>query len=339
MEFNNVNLEKGYKKTKRKVILGILCLAASLLFLVLAFVKLANASNNVEEFNQILFEKNRDDRIAYLDVNGYAYLGTESDYKHFFLTINNANYYNIISLYEHEYDEILDELDALPENECLRLYGYTRPVTSELKEYAIEEINAIFEDDTLNSANFEDYIGAYYLEGTKNNKVSGLGAIFQVSLDQLLIAALALIFGLIILIPSLKAKESFGDSIVAAWPNRTEYENELNDPSTIWIEGLKTYLTDIHLISIGDELNIYDYQDIVLAYPTRYSYNGVPSYNVLTIGDKTGQIKEISKGKIQTENLHSQVLDTIAEKNPNCVIGYSLENLQQYHLTYNTKKK
>lgn len=44
--------------------------------------------------------------------------------------------------------------------------GYAMPIEEELKDIAIEEFNLLWNDEVLNEENFEEYLGAYYLDTT-----------------------------------------------------------------------------------------------------------------------------------------------------------------------------
>ena len=340
MEFNHKVFDKAYKKTKQRKILGAIFLGLCAVLLVLSFLNYINRKNNIKDINGIIvFEDAETDRIAYVDGYRYAYLGSEGDNVHYYLTLDANNYYNIICMKGKNDEYITKEFNATPDEESYRIYGYTKSVPTELRDYAIPVINEILEEDNyITLLNFNDYIGEIYLDVASKNNASGISAYWNVSYLYVIFSVIAGLVGLVTLLTAKKDQSSFEEKAMNTWETKDDFWEEMQAPDTVYLENVKTYLTDKHLMYVASNLTVKEYDDIGIAYVTKHTYNGIPDSNTITIGTTIGEMFDVAqgattlKGKRQkTEESHETILKTIYEKNPNCIIGYSQNNLNAYH--------
>lgn len=68
--------------------------------------------------------------------------------------------------YQDIYDFTFDDKDLSEAPGLATVYGYSEEISDELRDYTIEYFNYFMDTDLLNTSNFEDYIGSYYLDTT-----------------------------------------------------------------------------------------------------------------------------------------------------------------------------
>ncbi len=96
--------------------------------------------------------------------------------------------------YQDIYDFTFDDRDLSEAPGLATVYGYSEEISDELRDYTIEYFNYFMDTDLLNTSNFEDYIGSYYLDTTAVPARDNGDAI-----GMLAAAAVLLVFAVLIL--------------------------------------------------------------------------------------------------------------------------------------------
>ncbi len=79
------------------------------------------------------------------------------------------------AIYEYTFSDV-DTAPVIGE-----IQGYVMPIDEELKKIAIEEFNYLWDEEIINTGNFEEYFGSYYLDSTYipgTDEESPIGGIF-----------------------------------------------------------------------------------------------------------------------------------------------------------------
>ena len=338
MEFNNKQFDKAFKKNNAGKIISSIIVVLGIISLLFGVVRYVNEKNNIRSMNELISTEKGDGHLAYVDLMTISYLASlEDDSTHYYLVGDEENRLYILQFADAEVDPFFDRLNAIPETDSYRVYGYTGGISKELKEFAIPEINTIFEEEFLDEATFEEYIGDILLVAAKDNKISFFSGLMETGGSFIMLGLFAAIVGGIWLLSANKANNSFTKGAMETWKDKDEFWAEINEPSTIWLENVKTYLTDKHIICLDTYLNIVDYNDLDFVYPTRHLYNGAPTTCNLTVYKKDGKQVNLANGKINnkkwtaaTEEAHNVIMNKIMEKNPECLLGYNDYNLTRY---------
>lgn len=88
----------------------------------------------------------------------------------FYIAIDSEWNMSVVCMYDDavaQYQPYIDWLysdsyEGAPEETMV--VGYAQPYGSELKQLVVESYQELFEDDTINFSNFEDYFGEYYIQ-------------------------------------------------------------------------------------------------------------------------------------------------------------------------------
>ena len=335
--FNNADIERQYKKASRSMIIGLIGLIVALALLAVSVGRTVYNVSKAEHLNDAIVAYYNDgelkkDRIAYLDTTGFYQVASYGDDLGYYIAYDD-DYYYIISIKEKDWDYFADQFD---DSEWVRLWGYTREIPEELKEYAIESLNEDYPDANLSVYGFDDIFGMLMLETGRDSSVKGLGGFFNLNGLLLGVAFLAGLFGLIYFLLGRSSKKSFkvlGDDQFGESPIMAE----INAPEAKWYEGAKTYLTDNYLVSMRDGVNAVKYSDIFWMYVTNHRTNGIADYNFINIVTKDGKMVTTcnsptfgKKRREATEILHNDIMQALKEKNSDILVGYTAENVEAF---------
>lgn len=112
--------------------------------------------------------------FEYSDTQG-LYFVFDADMSAYIVCMDNSRL-------ENEFNEIYEYTfsDSAQIPEAGMVEGYAMPIEEELKAIAIEEFNALWNDDVLTEENFEDYLGTFYLDTTYKPGAEGEGPLSAV---------------------------------------------------------------------------------------------------------------------------------------------------------------
>ena len=336
MEFNNKQFDKQFAKNNRTSLYGLILIILALFIFIYGIIKYNIARSNPSSLNRVIVEEKGSDQIAYLDVLYMDYIATETDVLHYYFVSDEDNLSYLLGIYEKDFEWYSDEFSRYSTDEAIRVVGYTRPISNELKEFAIDAINDLYDEKWLTSENFENYVGNVYLEAAKKNNITLLEGFYKISSLPIMGSIITFIVGLFLRIFGKKGNKSYKEAAMNTWETKDDFWDEINDPSTIWLENVKTYLTDKHIIFMDSHLSILDYEDIEIVYPTEHYVNHSPDNITLTIGTNMNTKYDICRGSMRrkkidaTKESHRKIIEKIIEKKPSCLVGYNQANLDAY---------
>ena len=93
--------------------------------------------------------------------------------------------------FQANYDYTYTDMETVPELGYVE--GYAVEIDEEIREYAMESFNLLVDEEVIDETNFEDYLGAYYLDTTiepaaENNNVSTAVVMIIVGVILLVVA-------------------------------------------------------------------------------------------------------------------------------------------------------
>ncbi|MBR0418990.1 MAG: hypothetical protein IJI66_07455 [Erysipelotrichaceae bacterium] len=323
-------LEKEYGKNKKGMILGIVLLSLASLLLIVALVKTISAKNNAIHLNDaiIMEEGRKENRLSYLDTIGFYQFASYGDDLGYYIAYDDEFMY-IITIKEKDFDYFADKFD---DSDVVRIWGYTKAIPSDAIPYAIDAVNEDMGEQLVTTSNFEDMLGDVMLEAHRDSSINVFSMLFSIAPIELLIAALCLIFGLILFFVDRANHRSYEQYL-----HDEELKAELESEDTRVFENMKLALTDNHVVSFNGALKVLDYSDIFWAYLTKHRTNGIADYNFLNLCTRDG--KQIicgngntfgKKNRTATASNHDEILSIIKEKNPDVLLGYDQENINAY---------
>jgi hypothetical protein len=108
----------------------------------------------------------------------------------YIVCMSNQQFENCQDIYDFTFSD--ESWDASPGYTAL--YGYPMKIDKDLRDMAIEYFNYFYDEDVLNTENFSDYVGDYYLDATYQPKGANDGVILTVLTVIFGAAALLLFF-------------------------------------------------------------------------------------------------------------------------------------------------
>ena len=332
--FNNAHIQKEYRKTTTRIIIGAILLTAALALLLTSVIRTLQFNRNAEHLNDLIIsnDENRKDRIAYLDTVGFYQVATYGDDLGYYIAYDDEFYY-IISIKEKDWDYFAEQFDDKDE---IRLWGYTREIPVELKSYAIDSLNEDYPDAHVSITDFEDIFGDLLLSAGKEASVRGLGGWYELNAPFIFGSLPLALFGIILLLTGLNSRKSFAVLKDDAFGGNAIID-EINDPETVSYDNDTLFLTRNHLVSTKESVHAIDYQDIFWMYVTSHRTNGIHDYDFLNIITKDG--KTIScfnsptlgkKKREETKDVHIELMEALSQRNPDIRIGYVQENIEAF---------
>lgn len=320
--FTNEKFLKQSKKISKSLWWWAICLLAAFA-LVLWGYEASTKESDIEPLNDIIISNASDktNKEAYIDVEDIPYLFAEYD--------NRSEKYYIVLDDQYMYIAFMGLSDfsklnheSIYENP-IRVTGVTKGITKDVRDLALEYYNETREneEDKLGVADFENYFGDVYLDMTVVPSKSGdtqyaFAAIFGV------IAIIGfLISGIYIFVYHHKIKKLDDETA-------KRLDDAMNDKNSFFYERANLFLTPNYIIQIAGGLSYIDYQDMIWVYRYELRQNGIKTQQSIRVMTKDGKIHNICNVDALTKKsnaVYDEILETIASKKENLIIGYSKE--------------
>lgn len=314
----------GIKSTK--LIIGIAIIIIALALEAVVYFSMNNRVNNASP----LVNAKDSVKYSYVDVSlmtdyfatyedeyskGYIYFVWDDKYMYLAL-INSKNLKKLDKVLEYSYDNKLEKPDSV------RIYGETKEISSDLKRIAISSYNKMFDKEFLNSDNFSQYLGFYYMDTTSTPMGSFLG-------ESIFIAIFGVVGASMIIKYFSDSKRSKG--------NLEKYSMDIDkitseiDNDSIYFKDGKIYLTKSYIISMLNGLEIYKYSEIRWLYPYEYRYNGAVTNKSVFIVTKDGKVHTIAQFKASKKKIikFNELYENLVNKTPDAMHGYTTENIEK----------
>ncbi|MBQ6479409.1 MAG: hypothetical protein IJI44_08635 [Erysipelotrichaceae bacterium] len=332
----NEIINREYKKSTAKIIIGAVLCALAALLLILGTARFETLKKNAIHLNDVIIrDTDKTGQIAYADIEGYMQFASYGEDLGYYIAWDEDLFY-IISIKEKDYDYFADKFEG--DAASYRFWGYTDKIPTEAKSYAISAFNEEIGEEYVNYDNFDEVFGDVYLKAEKESKVRGIGGFFEVSALYAIGTAFAAIIGLTLLLTGLQDKKSFESLKDSSGLDNNTILSQINSGGAKWYDKLRVYLTDDYLVSVRNGISAVRYSDIFWAYVTRHSTNGISDYNYLNIITKDGKKIICGNGNTfgkkhseATTHDHDEILSAIQEKNESVRFGYDQENLKAFN--------
>lgn len=233
------------------------------------------------------------------------------------LSQNDLNRLEQIKEYTYSDDDTL----SMPAP--VQIFGRTQEITPDLKKIAIESYNEIYDEQTVNESNFENYLGTVYL----NTKLPPRDNSTEMSVE-----VISFLFAVSFLSKYIRCRTKTEKALKEYISNGTlDYiYNQLNDVDTIeYIKG-RLYLTKDYIIDISDGLSIIKYDDIAWIYPCRITQYGMTKNTYIEVVKHDKQKIKISEFKgsktKKKEEIFTKIYRDICGRLPNALKGYTDAN-------------
>ncbi|MFT4105879.1 MAG: hypothetical protein QM657_08960 [Lacrimispora sp.] len=172
--------------------------------------------------------------------------------------------------------------DSKEEPEPVSFYGIAAPIEENIRKYAIESYNEMWEEDLVTEDNFSDYFGEYYLDTTRKpeSPVSKNVSLLFLWSAMLALAATAYLAAKLT-DPRLKKSRA----TLKAWTEEKLLfvDRQLAQPGTSAYEKEKLYLTQDYIVTNAEGFEILPYQSIERIFHT------VAGPNMRLMAESSGQ--------------------------------------------------
>lgn len=328
MRFTNKNVISCRNKCLITIIVGVLFIVLTCMFIGLSIKQDDSDNDNIKYLNDIIENTNEEaGQKTYLNVekitSAFAVYDDKTDAYYYAF---DGQYYYILYLKESKYLE-LSGMD-LSDNPY-RLEGIARNIPDDVKNIAIEDWNSDLADDEepLTDLNFYKYFGNVYLDQTA--VYSETASMYNV------LAFFTGIIGLVVSIIGIVNFAKFSSNVKRFDGNEIDsIESEMADSESFFYKGIKLYLTRNYIIMLNGQFKVYKYSDVLWMYPFEQRYNGVRTNRAIKIFTKDGKTSMLCSIGVVTKAqkaIYDEVWNTIIDKNPNIVLGYTSENIQHFN--------
>lgn len=249
----------------------VFCMAAACLIGGLALKSSADRKSGAEA---VLFDEYGSPNVySQLNAQGilYEFASDFKKTKHFYFVMGDDFAPYIVQIHGDLSPELTALQDYMYSEEVtetpdpVAIYGMSAYIQEDVRDFAIEAYNLMFDEEIVNEENFQDYFGEYYLDTTKAPTAPVPEAVSFLFLASLLLALAAVWFCIY-----KTGKTKAARKTLAAWPEEKLLlvDSQLNQPSTASYEKEKLYLTRDYIVSDAEGLAILPYLSVTRIYHT-----------------------------------------------------------------------
>lgn len=322
---SNELIKKEFKKTKNNLIIGIVFLILSVLCTVLTIYENKRVPKNTISLHEAIETTSNYNLKSHVVVkeisNKITTIGGNSD--KILTMVSDDEYMYLICVDKETFDELFNKEDLY--DNPITLYGTTKS-NSTVKSTTIRWFNSYMEenDQKLSSTDFDNYLGNIYLDTTEISNMSTVLVVIN-----LICGLCAFSFLLVYIIWATKTNSVFkkiDDEELA------KIEKDLEGKDTFHYERARLILSKNYLLSFGGNILIMKIKDIYWLYEHRLRQNGITTQKSLFVLNKEGKTKSIMNVDGVTKKstaVLEEVMETLAKRNEDMLIGYSKENQEK----------
>lgn len=324
-------LKKLLRKKNRPYywVLGI-AFVITMTCIAISFVLFVKDEPEAVHFDEAIIE-NKEGQWSYLNVEyvsdyfaTYELDNTIQDYYYF---VWEGDYIYIANLdadtLNHELGDIYFNNDDNQEVTPATIYGISTKINPELKKIAMETLNEWYGEGTVTNENFNDIVGSVLI-----NVKETPNTISEVPLVIGLIAFIIfIIFVNVVTIFEIMTKRTIKHT---STEDLEAIEDYIANDRGLHIEGTGIYLTDKYVVSVANSLQLYQYPDIYWVYLYRVRYYGATTSISIKLGDQRRKIHTIGESSRKYEDAMVELLNEIARRSPNALVGYTKENKKAF---------
>ena len=328
MKFTNKNVIDSRNRNLFFIAFGVLFIILTFVLIGLSIKQDNKDTSNIKYLNDVIENSNEEQgQKVYLNISAisasFAGYDDKTDAYYF---VYDGQYYYIVYLKESEYLKISD-MDL--SNNPYRVEGIARNIGDDVKNIAIEQWNSdLYEDeDPITDSSFYNYFGDVYLDQTSiYSETTSMYNVF---------AFFTGIIGLVLAIVGVVNHLKFSSNVKKFDGQEIDsIEAEMSDNDSFYYKNIKLYLTRNYIIMLNGQFKIYKYSDILWMYPFEQRYNGIrtnKAIKIFTRDGKTSMVASVAYATKTQKAIYDEVWNTIIEKNPNIVLGYTGENIKHFN--------
>lgn len=331
----NEKLKKEFRKVNNNLIIALVCLVLGFVCIGIGFYAEDRTPKDTTHINKIIDSNTEKREDIKVNVNVamkpvlFAKMNNNSN-KKFYISVDENNYFYIISLTESQYDDIVTK-DL--EKEPITIYGKTKIISSDIKKLAKSYYNKAMKDpkdQITTEEQFFNVFGDIYLDSTNENISSTI---------LIVIGAFCMLMWTIFIIAFIIMKIRLNSTFKKIDDEELrKIEEEIDDKDAFHYEKAHLILTKNYIISFLSGFRALKYEDIIWLYEYRLRQYGMTTQKSIMVMDKTGKVKPIitldgvtKKSKL----VFDEIADTILSKNNKILIGYNKENKKRIKEEYN----
>lgn len=329
----NENVLKEQKGITKKIVIWLFIIFASIGLFILGDYLNEKEKSKAQNLETIIMSKDesKESLHTYIEVKKNPYkFAVSNDTTDAYYLLTDGNYLYIAYMSIDDYNKVNDENDY---DGKIKIEGITGIPSSDVKNLAIETYNELFEAE-LTTADYESYFGDVYIDMTKE---------YSSSSDVInVIGFITLIVGIICLIINIAKKISYSKNIKKLSRVELKHINdELNDPKSFYYNYAKVYLTENYIVSISLPFCVIKYADILWMYKHVQRTNGIKTNEAIILKDMFNKSYSVASMSLSTKAKTEQfeeIMNTISQKNPNILVGYTKENINEYKTKMKRRK-
>jgi len=313
-------IRASLKKIRVFLIFGFFFLAVAIGLGAWAYM-LSMEQSDAINLNSLIIDKVKESKFAKVEVASvpYAFAEYDNTTEKYYFVFDQEDLMYVVYLPRDVYYKLDNE--TILENPMV-IEGMTKPIPEDIRKLAIEVYNEANEEEFLTDENFENYLGSIYLDVTEkpNNNTA-----------QLIFAIVSGVFSLLFIFLSffmrIRSKKVVRKFSEEEWK---KIESELESSETISYKSLNLHFTENYIVVLSSGIDIFSYKDILWIYPFIQRINGIKasqSLMVLTNDAKTHRIAEIDIITKKKKEVYEEIWNTIINRNPNMLTGYTKENI------------
>lgn len=339
------------KLTLKNNILNLIIFAICICLIIISIISVQYYRNNetevvlddAEYYGDIISNNEEEEgKSAYIEIKeepSLVAIETIDQYTNeYYVVYDENNYMYIVQLKKSTYNTICDEYNKNPDDFSYLIMGRLASVPYELEKIIIDEFNESFEDIKLNRFNYNQYFGTTYLnEDILTSSETAIGISELCCIVAIIFAVLYLI---VIVKGLINTKKSF------KYIDKEELKNELSQSDAIKYKKAKIFLLDNYFVSMDVGMIAHKYSDIAWVYITHNAktkwgatYYSVTNKSNMVVYLKDGWKYTTATITIKEKEVYSEIIEELAKKNPEIMIGYTFENLNNYYKIKNQNKK
>ena len=282
-------------------------------------------SRNPKEFNQLIADSNDDENVCVkvtITAEPFLIASASDDMTEdkYYILADRDKYMYLAKLSDKTYEMIKREAKKQGDEFSYQLIGYTYSIPRELKDIVIEQF-AKAGTHTIARENFGDYFGYTYLDDSKTKYSTISEILFWGQWGGIVVAIIFFGVGIFSVIQKKQALKNVDIAELEAELEKSDIENFRRE---------KIFLTEHYFISTANGLHVMKIKDIAWTYMSydKINYNDMCH---LTIHIRDGKVHQSHKIKKVMEPELQSIIIYLKEKNPQLMLGYNYENLEQYN--------
>ncbi len=326
--FENKNVDKVYQKTLNVLYVGLFLLVLGIILFGYSIFKGEEVQPTL--LDDILVNNPVEDAYGYIDIISEPVLFAEygeGEKKAYF--VEDEEYLYVVQMGDKKYNEIVSQ------NYPVRVEGSTVWADNDLKEIAIETLNeSLDEENQLLVSDYDDIFGSLTLD---------LDTTPLFMNDWILIIGLVLgVIGLIVLLAFFISRICYQRGFKKiSLEEKEKIKKEINDEkNAFYYKNARVYLTTNYVINLANRFEAISYKDIVWMYPYTLKYYGIKTYQSIMLVTKDKKNHTICYMNVLTKankEIYEEIYETILQKNPKILNGFTKENKEKMKEITNKK--